>query len=490
MVWGAIVIQSRTNGFMVPLSNDPIAATRVPFGPSPRYAPCSTSPDGSGDRHARKIERIARALRERRSDRPVSLKKRAVSHQVPKPNDKRYDDEKIDISDLDEVIEFDLEAMTCTAEPGVTFADLVKLTLPLGLAPIVVPELDTITLGGAVAGCSLESMSFRYGGFHDGCLEYELVTAKGEVLHCTPDNEHRLVFQMIHGSFGTLGILSKLKFRLVPAKRFVHVRYEKYRNLGDYLAAIDRHFKSRDVDFMDGILHAPNELVLSVATFVDHAPYTNRYDWMKVYYLSTAQRGEDFLETRDYFFRYDNGVTNPTPKSALGRLLFGRFLHSAQLLRLAEKLHRFLPAKSPGLTLDVFIPFSKVEAFMTWYQEEIGHFPLWCVPYRRVHDYEWLSPNFWASQQDALFVDLAIYGHKQPSGRNLYREIEEELVRVNGIKTLISYNYYDPDVFWTIWNKPSYLAVKKLTDPDNLFRDLYSKTCRIPRGLAEVSLVE
>jgi FAD/FMN-containing dehydrogenase len=71
-------------------------------------------------------------------------------------------------------------------------------------------------------------MSFVHGGFHDTCLEYEVITARGDVLTCTPDNEHAMVFQMVHGSFGTLGIVSKLTFRLVPAKRYVHVVYEKY----------------------------------------------------------------------------------------------------------------------------------------------------------------------------------------------------------------------------------------------------------------------
>ena len=37
----------------------------------------------------------------------------------------------------------------------------------------------------------------------------------------------------------------------------------------------------------------------------DSAPYTNRYDWLKVYYQSTAKRREDYLKTPHYFFRYD-----------------------------------------------------------------------------------------------------------------------------------------------------------------------------------------
>jgi FAD/FMN-containing dehydrogenase len=428
-------------------------------------------------KHASKLARVTHQLRCRQSSDPVSFKKKAVSHQVPK----RYNGEahrKISVSDLNEILEIDTKALTCTAEPGVTFVDLVAATLPYGLIPCVVPELKTITIGGAVSGCSLESMSFRYGGFHDSCLEYEVVTACGDVLECTPTNEHRLVFQMMHGSFGTLGLLSKLKFRLVRAKPYVRMTYETHPTLSDYKAAIERHFEAKDVDFMDGIIHAPDQYVLSLGHFVDEAPYHNRYDWLKVYYLSTATRDEDYLATPDYLFRYDHGVTNVHPKTALGRLVFGRFMSSSILLWLAEKLHRFLPAENPTVTLDVFVPFSRVDAFMDWYGKEVAFFPLWCVPYRRVRDYEWLSPEFYAGLDDELFLDLAIYGMKQRGGRNYYKEIEEELLRVNGIKTLISHNYYDEDVFWQIWNKSNYLAVKKVTDPQNVFRDLYAKTCR------------
>jgi FAD/FMN-containing dehydrogenase len=326
-------------------------------------------------------------------------------------------------------------------------------------------------------------MSFQHGGFHDTCLEYEVITATGDVLRCTPDNEHRLVFQMIHGSFGTLGILAKLTFRLIPAKPFVHVVYERYSTLHDYLQAIWRRFVDRDVDFMDGIIHSPTLYALSLGRFVDRAPYTNRYDWMKIYYRTTARRDDDYLATPDYFFRYDNGVTNPFPRTTLGRLLFGKFVHSSQALRLAEKLRRFRRVERPNVTLDVFIPFSRIEAFMTWYREQIGFFPLWCVPYRVVHRYEWIASDFFANVEDELFLDLAIYGMKQRGDRNAYKEIEDALVRVNGIKTLISYNYYDEAVFWTIFNKPNYDAAKAITDPENLFRDLYSKTCRAAQGL-------
>ena len=438
--------------------------------------------EATADRHRDKVRRIAQQLRAHTNGRPVSLRKKAVSHQVPKARDLRHRDDKIDVSDLTEILSIDPVRRICVAESGVTFVDLVAATLPHGLVPIVVPELKTITIGGAVSGCSIESMSFVHGGFHDTCLEYEVITGTGEVVVCTPDNEHQLVFQMMHGAFGTLGIVAKLTFTLVPAKPYVKLRYTTYPTLADYQAAILRHFEARDVDFMDGIIHAPDCYVLCTGDFAETAPYTSDYSWMKIYYQSTRTRSEDYLTTPDYFFRYDRGVTNVRPRSFLGRLLFGKFLASSQWLRIGEKLRWLLPSEKPTVTLDVFIPFSRVAEFLAWYEREFGFYPLWCVPYRRVRDYEWLDAAFYREMTDPLFLDLAIYGMRQRGPRNYHRLMEEKLRELGGIKTLIAHNYYGEAEFWSIWNQRNYAAVKAITDPNNVFRDLYTKTCKAVMG--------
>ncbi|HEY4059324.1 MAG TPA: FAD-binding oxidoreductase [Kofleriaceae bacterium] len=433
--------------------------------------------------HQRKVERIRQQLARHDRSIPVSLRKSSPPHQVPKSGDLRRTDAKIDIGDLTSILDIDVDRRICVAEAGVRFVDLVHATLPYGLVPAVVPELSTITVGGAVSGCSIESMSFVYGGFHDTCLEYEIITARGEVLTCTPNNRHALVFQMIHGSFGTLGILSKLTFKLVPAKQFVHVVYEKHTTFTSYRTSIEQHTATHDIDFMDGIIHAPDCYVLSVGRFVDEAPYTNKYDWMKIYYQSTKQRDEDYLHTPDYFFRYDRGVTNVHPGSFLGRLFLGKFISSDQTLWAAERLHWLLQREKPDVILDVFVPISRAKEFLTWYRNEIGFYPLWCVPYRRVHDYPWLNKTFYAGMRDQMFLDLAIYGLKQTDERNVHKMVEDKLREIGGVKTLISHNYYTPEEFWLTWNKPNYDTVKAITDPDNIFRDLYNKTCRIAMGI-------
>jgi FAD/FMN-containing dehydrogenase len=427
--------------------------------------------------HDEKVARIAAALNRRRNGRPVSLKKKAVSHQVPKRIDTTRGDDKIDISDLNEVLTIDPAEKTCTAEPGVTFAELVEETLRYGLVPIIVPELKTITLGGAVSGCSVESASFRNGGFHDTCLEYEIITAEGEVIDCGPDNGNSLVYQMIHGSFGTLGVLSKLTFRLVEAQPFVRLEYEHFGNAADYTAAIYERFDRGTDDFIDGIIHGDDHFTLCIGTFTDEAPYTNGYTWLKPYYKSTQERDEDYMGTRDYFFRYDSdchwiarnyGLENPLLRFLVGKI----FLSSTRMLSLARN-YPFIFNRKPQVILDVFIPYKRVEEFLSFYIDEVDYYPLWVVPYKVPRPYEWLNPEY---ADDELFVDFAIYGMK-PSGEvDYYRLIEEKLLEIKGIKTLISYNSYTPEEFWRVWNKENYDKVKQRTDPHNIFRNLYEKT--------------
>lgn len=426
--------------------------------------------------HQRKIMRISDQLRLRDSNEPLILMKKAVSHQVPKADGRKDLYQKLDVSDLDEIIDIDVEKRICTAEPGATFEKVVESTMAYGLVPLVVPELRTITIGGAVSGGSIESMSYRFGGFHDSCLEYEVLNAKGDLILCSPSDES-LLFNMMHWSFGTLGIITLIKFRLIPAKPYVKVTYEKYRSLEEYNRAIWSHYLSRDIDFMDGIIHSPEEYVLSCGNFTDDAPYTHRYDWMRIYYLSTASRREDYLKTSDYFFRYNKGVTNVRPKSFAGRLLFGRLVSSDITLRMAHRFVKVLPEKAIPITVDTFIPFSRMGEFMKWYEKEINHFPLWCVPYKVAHKYEWLSDEFSEKVKDELFLDIAIYGMYRENPEIWHRLIEEELMKIGAIKTLISTNQYSEEEFWSIFNKENYETIKRRMDPDNILRNIYEKTC-------------
>ena len=235
--------------------------------------------------HDRKVAAIAAAVKAGAgSGRPLQIvRSTGVSHFVPLPNDRRYEGWRVDVGPLNEVLSIDPVGRTCTAEPGISFGELVPKTLAHGLIPTVVPELEGITLGGAVAGCSVEAMSHKYGGFHDSCLEYELVTGEGEVLTCSPEKDP-LVFGMIHGSYGTLAILTQVTFRLVPAKAYVHMEYRRHLTARAFLDDMLALGRAGEYDLIDAIVHGPDCLVLCLGRFVDTAPYVSDYRVANVFY--------------------------------------------------------------------------------------------------------------------------------------------------------------------------------------------------------------
>ena len=94
-----------------------------------------------------------------------------------------------------------------------TYEHLVDATLPHGLMPLVVPQLKTITLGGAVTGLGIESSSFRNGLPHESVVEMEVLTGDGRVVIARPDNEHADLFHGFPNSYGTLGYALRLHDR-------------------------------------------------------------------------------------------------------------------------------------------------------------------------------------------------------------------------------------------------------------------------------------
>ena len=61
------------------------------------------------------------------------------------------------------MLNVDRKAGVVEAEGMTTFFDLADATLAEGAVPCVVPQLKSITLGGAVAGVGIEASSFRFG---------------------------------------------------------------------------------------------------------------------------------------------------------------------------------------------------------------------------------------------------------------------------------------------------------------------------------------
>ena len=448
-------------------------------------------PDEVLKTHNAAVEHVARQVKEaRRLGVPYKKLKKSPSHFVPDTHVKAKKAPAIDITSFNDILEINVEERTCTAQPGVTFHDLVRATLPYGLVPHTVPEHKGITIGGAVSGCSLESMSFRHGGFHDTCVEYEMVSGEGDVRTCSRESSPEL-FDMVHGAYGTLAVLTKLKFRLHLARPFVRMDYRLFSRFDEYWEFLQERCEAQEDDFIDGIVHGPDRCVACIGNMVDSAPYTNQYDWLKVYYKSTLKLRQDYLTTTDYFFRYDADLhwltrTVPLLEHWLPRLVVGKaVLGSTNVIRLTRN---FLPLfrigkRRPDLVVDVFIPHLRFGEFFDWYAKSFDYWPLWIVPYRAPNLYPWLADEHTQRMGSPFLIDCAVYGMGNNEPDRDYSELlEKKVFELGGIKTLISRNHYDRETFWSIYSKPRHDAARKRLDPDGVFGDFYEKMNPLTAG--------
>src|SRR5512145_2166422 len=119
--------------------------------------------------------------------------------------------QRLEVGRFHHVLQVDAAAGWVDVEGMTPYDALVDTTLRHGVMPAVVPQLKSITIGGAAAGVGIEASSFRYGLVHETLQEMEILLPDGRVVLATPDNEHRDLFYGFPNSYGTLGYALKLK---------------------------------------------------------------------------------------------------------------------------------------------------------------------------------------------------------------------------------------------------------------------------------------
>jgi len=405
----------------------------------------------------------------------------------------------LDVSAFSDVIEVDPVAGIADVGGMTTYEHLVDATLPHGLIPHVVPQLKTITLGGAVAGLGIESTSFRNGMPHESVLEMDILTPDGDIVLAAPDNEHRELFRGFPNSYGTLGYALRLRIELERVKPFVRLRHVRFADAAATAAAIEeicasRTYRDEQVDFIDGVMFDAGELYLTLASYVDTAVAPSDYTGQHIYYKSLRDRATDHLSVRDYLWRWDTdwfwcsealGVQHPVvrrlwPRKYLRSDVYRKVValdRRYELSARVDKLRR-QPPREPVIQ-DVEIPVERLAEFLDFFNRDIGISPVWLCPLRlREHEGWPLYPM----KPDRLYVNVGFWatvalGPGEKAGHH-NRLIESKVTELGGHKSLYSDSYFDEDEFWLAYDGETYRKLKATYDPNGRVPDLYAKCVR------------
>ncbi|MFC5994870.1 FAD-binding oxidoreductase [Pseudonocardia hispaniensis] len=402
------------------------------------------------------------------------------------------DSHLLDTSALSSVISVDASARTATVQGMTTYADLVDATLAYGLMPLVVPQLKTITLGGAVAGLGIESTSFRHGLPHESVLEMDILTGSGEVVTATPDGDHADLFAAFPNSYGTLGYALRLVIELQPVTPYVKLTHRRF---GDAASATEALAELADspIDFLDGTVFSATEHYLTIGEFVDAPAAGARvsdYTGREIFYRSVQSRPVDHLRVRDYIWRWDTdwfwcsrafGVQNPLVRRLWPRRyrrsdIYRRLVALDRRTGFSERIRRVTaaPAQEPVIQ-DVEIPVERLPAFLDVFHREIGISPVWLCPIRLRGQRSW---PLYPMQPGRLYVNVGFWSTVpevpgRPDAHN--RLIEELVAELGGHKSLYSTVHYAQHEFWRHYNGDVYHAIKSRYDPAGRLPDLYEK---------------
>ena len=439
--------------------------------------------------HVRRLAELAAAMRAGAagSAAPLGLGKRSSNlfrdrHEGAK--------QRLDLSGFCHVLEIDTTAGWVDVEGLTTYEALVAQTLLHGVMPAVVPQLKTITVGGAAAGVGIEATSFRCGLVHDTLLELDVLLPDGEVVHCTPDNAHRDLFFGFPNSYGTLGYALRLRLRTLPVKPYVRVQHLPYDAAGLFFSELAAQCQG-NADFVDGVVFGPWQQVINLAWFVEAAPWLGDYRFEHIYYRSLLEKPVDYLTVQDYIWRWDTDwfwcsknlyAQHPLVRRLLGRNRLNSRTYT-KIMRwnarwgLTRRLARWRGRFTESVIQDVDIPVASAPEFLAFLLREIGILPIWICPVRGP------APNaqftLYPLAPGSLYVNFGFWDVvESPLARepgHFNRLVEREVMRLCGIKSLYSDCFFTPDEFAQAYAMQRYQALKARYDPNGRMLGLYQK---------------
>src|SRR5690348_4501531 len=113
--------------------------------------------------------------------------------------------------------EIDAEHGTVTVFGGTTLKTLGEALYARGLAQENLGGIDAQSIAGAIS-TGTHGTGVRFGTLSTQVEGLTLVTAAGELLECSPEQNPE-IFQAALVSLGALGVIVKVKLRVVPTKR-------------------------------------------------------------------------------------------------------------------------------------------------------------------------------------------------------------------------------------------------------------------------------
>ncbi|XP_039743173.1 delta(24)-sterol reductase [Pteropus medius] len=398
---------------------------------------------------------------------------------------------------LMDILEVDTKKQIVRVEPLVTMGQVTSLLNSIGWTLPVLPELDDLTVGGLIMGTGIESSSHKYGLFQHICTAYELVLADGSFVRCTP-SENSDLFYAVPWSCGTLGFLVAAEIRIIPAKKYVKLRFEPVWGLEAICDKFKHESQRQENHFVEGLLYSLDEAVIMTGAMTDKAEPSklnsigNYYKpWFFKHvenYLKTNQEGLEYIPLRHYYHRHTRSIfwelqdIIPFGNSPIFRYLFGWMVPpKISLLKLTqgETLRKLY--EQHHVVQDMLVPMKCMIPALHTFHNDIHVYPIWLCPFILPSQPGLVHPK---GDETELYVDIGAYGEprvKHFEARSCMRQLEKFVRSVHGFQMLYADCYMNREEFWEMFDGSLYHKLRDQLNCHDAFPEVYDKICKAAR---------
>lgn len=325
------------------------------------------------------------------------------------------DDVLISLDQLQGIEAIDSERQTVAVLGGTRLKTLGEALLAQGVAQVFLGDIDVQSIAGAIS-TGTHGTGIRFGTLSTQVDGLTLVTSAGELLECS-SNHNPDIFKAAQVSVGALGVIAKVRLRVVPAKR---LRLQSHREkLVECITNLDQ-YKQQNSPFEFFWLPYTEWVQAKFLNETD-APATGSNLWGKF--------NKVVLENGVYWMlseccRLFPRLCKPISKFSATAIASVNEVDYSHRLYATPRMVRFQE-------MEYNIPAEHFKAIITEIQECITrqqfavHFPIEC---RFVHaDDIWLSPAY---QRESAYI--AVHMYRGMPYQDYFQHIEAIFKRYHG----------------------------------------------------------
>jgi FAD-linked oxidoreductase len=353
--------------------------------------------------------------------------------------------------------EIDTEGGTVTVYAGTPLKTLGEALYTHGLAQENLGGIDAQSIAGAIS-TGTHGTGIRFGTLSTQVDGLTLVTATGELLECSP-GQNPGIFKAAQVSLGTLGVIAKVKLRVVSARR---LQFKSFRErLSDCLTNLEHYTQE----------HSHFEIFWF--------PYT---PWVQAKSLDETEVAANKSSLWGNFNKIvlENGVywlvseccRLLPPLTRIGSAISTMAIVPVDEVNYSNRLF-VAPRVVRVQAMEYAIPtehaptaLREIEACINQHRFHV-HFPLGCRFVRA--DDIWLSPAY---QRDSAYI--AVHMYRGMEYKSYFQHVEEILQHYNGRPHWGKLHTLDAARLAALYPRwHDFLRVRAILDPQGLFLNDY-----------------